>query len=58
MREWLKELELEGSQILNGSQVAFQEQEPAVHTNSPFSIIPGINLGATPQGRYVYNGLA
>ena len=46
------------AQFLNGSQVTFQEQEPAVHTNSLFSIIPGINLGATPEGRYVYNGLA
>jgi len=48
------------AQFLSGSQVAFQEQEPAVHTNSLFSIIPGINLGATPQGRYQYNnnGLA
>jgi len=45
-------------QFLNGSQVTFEEQEPALYTNSIFSIIPGINLGATPATRYVYNGTA
>jgi hypothetical protein len=45
-------------QFVNGSQVTFQEQETSSRTNSPFSIIPGINLGATPAGRYVYNGAA
>ena len=45
-------------QFLNGSQVTFEEQEPALHTNSVFSIVPGINLAATPATRYVYNGTA
>jgi hypothetical protein len=44
--------------FLNGSQVTFEIQEPALHTNSSFSIVPGIDLGATPTGRYVYNGNA
>ena len=38
--------------------VTSQEQEPALRTNSPVSIIPGISLGATPQTRYVLNGSA
>jgi hypothetical protein len=36
------------ARFLNGSQVNVQEQEPALHTNSQYSIIPGINIGATP----------
>ncbi len=36
--------------------VTSQEQEPALHTNSPFSIIPGISLGATAAARF--NGTA
>ncbi len=44
--------------FLNGSQVTFEEQETVLHTNSLFSIIPGVNLGATPAGRYVYTGTA
>lgn len=45
-------------QFLNGSQVTFEEQETALHKNPPFSVIPNINLGATPATRYVYNGTA
>jgi hypothetical protein len=44
--------------FLNGSQVTFETQEIAVQANAPFSIFPGINLGATPEGRYVYSGTA
>jgi hypothetical protein len=44
--------------FLNGSQVTFEEQETALRNNSPFSVIPGINLGATPAGRYVQTGTA
>jgi hypothetical protein len=47
------------ARFLDGSgHVTSQEQEPALHTNSPVSIIPGVNLGATPATRYVYNGSA
>lgn len=47
------------ARFLDGSgHVTSQEQEPALHTNSPVSIIPGINLGATPATRYVLNGSA
>src|SRR6202035_1695650 len=46
-------------QFLNGTQVTFEETgnaraTPGLNT----SYIPGINLGATPAGRYVYNGAA
>jgi hypothetical protein len=46
-------------QFLNGNQVTFEETGnargiPGLNT----SYIPGINLGATPAGRYVYNGAA
>lgn len=44
--------------FLNGSQVTFEEQETAIPGNAPFSIIPGVNMGATPAGRYVQNGSA
>jgi len=44
--------------ILERGHVTSQEQEPALHTNSPVSIIPGINLGATAATRYVLNGSA
>ena len=43
-------------QYLNGGQVTFEEREGAVRSNSLFSIIPGIKLGATPGGRYVFTG--
>lgn len=46
-------------QFLNGSgQVAFETTERSVHGNAPYSIIPGINIGATPDVRYVINGAA
>lgn len=45
-------------QFVNGSQVTWQETETAVRSNSAFDYIPGINLGATPATRYVYNGAA
>jgi hypothetical protein len=46
-------------QFLNGNQVTFEETSnargvPGLNT----SLIPGISLGATPAGRYVYNGAA
>jgi hypothetical protein len=44
--------------LLNGSQVNFETTEPAMHTDSPFSIVPGISLGATPDTRYVFNSSA
>jgi hypothetical protein len=44
--------------FLNGGQVTFEVQVPASHANSSFSIVPGIDLGAMPTGRYVYNGTA
>jgi len=47
------------ARFLDGSgHVTSQEQEPALHTNSQVSIIPGISLGATPQTRYVRSGSA
>ena len=39
-------------------RVNLQTQETALRTNSAYSIIPGINLGATPEGRYVFTGSA
>jgi len=51
------EVQLVG-RFLNGNQVTFEVQEPALHANSSFFIIPGIDLGAAPTGRYVYNGSA
>jgi hypothetical protein len=42
--------------FLNGSQVALGVTERAERANSPYSYIPGINLGATPATRYVYTG--
>lgn len=47
------------ARFLDGSgHVTSQEQEPSLHTNSPVSIIPGVNIGATPDKRYVLNGSA
>lgn len=46
------------ARFLNGNQVLFEEQETALRTNSLYSVIPGINLGATPAGRYVFTGTA
>jgi hypothetical protein len=44
--------------FLSASGVTFEETESPVRSNSPFSIIPGVSLGATPAGRYVYTGTA
>ena len=45
-------------QFLNGSQVTFEETSNARPGGPPVSYLPGINLGATPAGRYVYDGAA
>lgn len=46
-------------QFLNGSgQVTFETTESSVHGNSPYVIVPGISVGATPEVRYVMNGAA
>ena len=45
-------------QFLNGSQVNWEGAENTQRANSPVSIIPGINLGATPDARYTYTGTA
>jgi hypothetical protein len=46
-------------QFLHGSQVSVEETSNARPTpGSPVSYVPGINLGATPAGRYVYTGSA
>jgi hypothetical protein len=39
-------------------RVNLETQETALRTNSAYSIIPGINLGATPEARYVFTGSA
>jgi hypothetical protein len=44
--------------FITDSRVTFQTQETGIRSNSLYSIIPGINLGATPEGRYVYTGAA
>lgn len=44
--------------FLSATGVTFEETENAVRANAPFSIIPGVSLGATPAGRYVYTGTA
>jgi hypothetical protein len=43
-------------QFLNGSQVTLEETANARPSGPPVSYLPGINLGATPAGRYVPNG--
>jgi hypothetical protein len=45
-------------QFLSGSRVTFETQVAAQASNSLFSIIPGISIGATPAGRYVQTGSA
>ncbi len=45
-------------QFLNGNQVTFEETETAQVTGTKNSYIPGINIGATPAGRYVLSGTA
>ena len=44
--------------FLNGNQVTFEASENAQRSNSLFSYVPNVNLGATPAGRYVFNGTA
>jgi hypothetical protein len=46
------------AQFVNGSQVSFQESETGQLPGPNVSYIPGINIGATPAGRYVYSGTA
>jgi hypothetical protein len=45
-------------QFLSGSRVNFQATVNAQRSNSTYAIILNINLGATPAGRYVYDGAA
>jgi hypothetical protein len=46
-------------QFLDGNgQVTWEGLEMPARSNSPYSIIADINLGATPQSRYVFNGSA
>jgi len=45
-------------QFLNGSQVTREETESAKPGGAMNSYIPGINIGATPAGRYVLAGTA
>jgi hypothetical protein len=45
-------------QFLSGSRVTFETQVAAQASNSLYSIIPGISIGATPAGRYVLTGSA
>jgi len=45
-------------QFLNGRQVTFEETESAKIGGAFNSYIPGINIGATPAGRYVLAGAA
>jgi hypothetical protein len=45
-------------QFLNGSQVTREETESARAGGAINSYIPGINIGATPAGRYVLAGTA
>jgi hypothetical protein len=45
-------------QFLSGTRVTFETQVVAQASNSLYSIIPGISIGATPSGRYVQTGSA
>lgn len=45
-------------QFLSGGRVTFETQVVAQASNSLYSIIPGISIGATPAGRYVQTGSA
>jgi hypothetical protein len=45
-------------QFLSGTRVTFETQVVAQASNSLYSIIPGISIGATPAGRYVRTGSA
>jgi len=52
----LNDLQLTVRFLTADGRVNLETQETALRTNSPFSIIPGINLGATPAKRYVFTG--
>ena len=54
----LNDLQLTVRFLTADGRVNLETQETALRTNSPYSIIPGINLGATPAGRYVFTGAA
>ena len=45
-------------QFLNGNRVNWEGAENTQRANSPVSIVPNINLGATPETRYTYTGTA
>jgi hypothetical protein len=45
-------------QFLNGNHVSFEETESAKIGGARNSYIPGVNIGATPAGRYVLVGTA
>lgn len=45
-------------QFVSGNQVTFQQTEMSQQPGPNISYIPGINIGSTPAGRYVYNGSA
>ena len=44
--------------LTSDGRVNLETQETALRSNSAYSIIPGINLGATPAGRYTFTGAA
>lgn len=54
----LNDVQLTVRFLTTDGRVNLQTQETALRTNSPYSIIPGISLGATPEGRYVFTGTA
>ena len=45
-------------QFLDGNRVNWEGAENMQRANSPVSIVPNINLGATPDTRYTYTGTA
>jgi hypothetical protein len=46
------------AQFVSGNQVTFQQMEASQQPGPNVSYIPGVNIGSTPAGRYVYNGSA
>jgi hypothetical protein len=46
------------AQFVSGNQVTFQQTEMSQQPGPNVSYIPGVNIGSTPAGRYVYNGSA
>jgi hypothetical protein len=54
----LNDLQLSVRFLTADGRVNLETQETALRSNSPYGMIPGINLGATPQGRYVFTGPA